>query len=150
MRSRDVRLERLRAAEREYLVAVIALRSFGERLQADPSLLAAHRLRLRDYRQLCDHLAGTYVIRLFAEFETGLREVWSQAYGRTTHPRTVELLAALTALCSVPQAWHAQADEVRRFRNSLVHEEESAAPVLALEEVRSRLVRFFSRLPEQW
>jgi len=85
MSQRQDRIARTVAVEREYLAAYVAADLLQERLGADPAFLASHELRSRDARNLRAHLEGTYVIRLCAEFEAGLRDAWQNAFGRPTH-----------------------------------------------------------------
>ena len=56
MTARQRRLERMRAIEREWLVASIAAERFGERLRANPSALAEKKLKNKDYRNFRDNL----------------------------------------------------------------------------------------------
>ena len=95
-------------------------------------------------------LEATYIIRLFAEFETALREAWGRAYRKTSHPRTIELLEAFAARCSVPPKLYASVDDVRRYRNALVHEEDLAATAIPIADAGKTLRRFLSWLPTNW
>jgi hypothetical protein len=147
---RDQRIERLHQVAREYTVLAWATRVLHERLVANPADLKERELKHKDFERAVQNLSATYLIRLFAEFETGLREAWRRAYRRRTHPRTVELLDAFAARCSISQDWHDAADDVRKYRNALVHEEdETIAPITVATAGRS-LRRFFSRLPLDW
>ena len=147
---RDQRIEQLDQAEREYEVIAWATRVLYDRLVANPIDLKAQGLKRKDFERAVQNLSATYLIRLFAEFETRLREAWRRAYRRSTHPRTVELLKAFAARCSVSQDWYDAANEVRKYRNALVHEEhETIAPITVATAGRS-LRRFFSRLPPDW
>ena len=65
-------------------------------------------------------------------------------------PRMVDLLEGIGARTDMPKPWHAEVDEVRRRRNALVHEEAEEVAVVSLAEARTRLCRFFSRLPPDW
>ncbi len=150
MRRRDERIERIRAVEREYQVAQAAVSLLRAQLDADPSALNTQGLRYRDFAQLNQNLDATYLLRLFAEFETGLRQAWQNGFGRTTHPRVVELVASLAAQCVVPADCQERVHEVRRYRNSLVHEEDSDVAVIPLAQARGHLCRFFSFLPSDW
>ena len=147
---RDQRIEQLRRVEREYDAIAWATRVLHDRLVADPSELAQQGLKRRDLEQSVQNLGATYVIRLFAEFETGLREAWRRAYRRNTHPRTVRLLEAFAARCSVPQDWYDAAADVRKYRNALVHEEDETVAPVTVDTAGRALRRFFSRLPPDW
>ena len=112
--------------------------------------MPSHELRSRDARNLRSHLEGTYVIRLCAEFEAGLRDAWQTAFGRPTQPPLRDLLAAVAARRLVPQDALDRADEVREYRNALVHEGASDVGPIPITDVRRHLCRFFSRWPSRW
>jgi hypothetical protein len=73
MRRRDQRLNQICAVEREYEVIALATDTLNQRLAADSSWLTEHGLGRRDLEQAVRNLQATYIVRLFAEFETGLR-----------------------------------------------------------------------------
>ena len=150
MNHRQDRIDRIVAVEREYLAASVAAELLQERLDADPAFLAEHDLRSRDARNLLAHLEGTYVIRLCAEFEAGLRDAWQNAFGRPTQPPLRDLLAAVAARRLIPQDALDRADEVREYRNALVHLGATVVAPIPIADVRRHLCRFFSRLPSRW
>lgn len=61
------RLTRLKAVEREYVVARFAVDRLDQQTREDPAILRGD-LRLRDIRMLKERLERTYILRLFAEF----------------------------------------------------------------------------------
>lgn len=113
------RLRQIKAVEREYLI----LRSAIDRLLAESDGRAAAGVRavawrLGDVRQAAEHLEGTYIIRLFAEFETGLRRFW-QAKRRADPPaRTRDLMEGVAAMRRIPPAHCQDAHEVRDYRKT--------------------------------
>ncbi len=147
---RDQRLEQLHRVEREYQVMAWATRVLHDRLASEPTELKEQGLKRRDFEQAVQHLSATYIIRLFAEFETGLREAWKRAYRKRSHPRTIELLEAFFARCSIPQDWYDAANAVRKYRNALVHEEDEGIVPIPVATAGQSLRRFFSRLPPDW
>lgn len=147
---RQDRLERIAAVWREYAVARLATERLTIALQADPSLLSKARLRPVDARNLADNLESTYLLRLFAELEAGLREAWENCFKQTTVPRVKDLLDAVAARSYVPDDVLASAHAVRKYRNSLVHEGGEEAEAVPLEDAKSQLCTFFSRLPLDW
>lgn len=149
MNRREERLERIRRVEREYQVAAVALGNLGRQLPADPSALAADELRQRDFLACRDNLEATYLIRLFAEFEAGLRQVW-QTLVRPTSPPAQILLDSIAARFYIPAVWLARVHKVRLYRNSLVHESDENIEKMSLVDARSQLCRYFSRLPTTW
>jgi hypothetical protein len=69
-----VLIDRLKAIEHEYRVAFLAMKRLAGEAKRDPTILDGG-MRVRGIGEAQSHLNGTYAIRLFAEFETGLRGV---------------------------------------------------------------------------
>lgn len=150
MIKRQQRIERIRNVEREYLAALSAVELLEDRLRADPAWGVSRGWRARDGENFMERLEATYFIRLYAEFEAGLREAWKKFYRKRTTPPMKDLLVAVASQ-RIPQDWLDEADDVRKYRNALVHEEgEEQVVAFSLPEARSRLCRYFSRLPEDW
>jgi len=143
------RIQRIRSVEVEYLAARFALDRLKVEGAVDPSGFPVD-VSIRSARRASDHLAGTYAIRLFAEFETALRLFWVTA--RVTAPpgRTRDLLDGVAATCRIPPAQLADAHSVREYRNALVHEREVAVPPISMAEARGYLSRFLGFLPRHW
>lgn len=138
---------RIKAVEREY----VAMRQAADRLlesaMADPTILLQN-LRYREIVRASHNLEGTYVVRLFAEFESGARQYWRANW--PTDPKTVDLLDGLAARCGIPDTQRDNAHLVREYRNSLVHEREDQMEPVSMAVARGYLCRFFSFLPPQW
>lgn len=147
---RQRRTERIRAVEGEYRAAAAAMTLLEERLQKDPSFGPDKDWGQSDAMALRTNLEITFLIRLFAEFESGLRDAWLNHYGRTTHPPMKDLLAAMAALRSISPQWHDDADAVRAYRNAILHEGGTSVRPITLKEARHCLCRFFSYLPLDW
>jgi hypothetical protein len=141
MTPKQRRLERLRAIEREWLIASVAAEGLEERLRAVPSVLAAGPLQYTDYRNFRDNLESTYLIRLFAEFEA--------AFHQATSPRMRDLIDSLAARCLISPEWRDRVHDVRGYRNALVHEGGEDVQAIGLREACSELCRFFSGLPHR-
>ena len=150
MSRKQQRMERIRAVEREYLVALVAARGLDERFRADPSALDAEQLKIVDYRNFRENLEATYLIRLFAEFEAGLREAWELAFRRTTTPSVRVLIESVQAHRLLPDFWRDCVHNIRIYRNALVHEGGDDAQPIGLREACSDLCRFFSGLRHHW
>jgi hypothetical protein len=148
MPSRHDWLSRIKAVEREHTAVRQAADYFREAAANDPRVLHED-LRHRDIVAASANLEGTYVIRLFAEFETGARQYWNATWN--TEPPTVDLLNGLGARCGIPDEQVENAHAVRKYRNTLVHErDDDGVEVLAIPVARGHLCRFFSFLPVQW
>ena len=138
---------RIKAVEREYVAMRQAADRFHQVTQDDPTILQED-LRPREIVSALRNLEGTYLMRLFAEFETGARQYWSSI--RDTEPRTIDLLNGLAARCLIPDTQRDSGHLVREYRNALVHEREDEIEHLTLSTARSHICKFFSFLPHQW
>lgn len=144
MRRSDQRIRRLLAVERECDAALVAVELLTDRLRADPSFLLP-RLEARDAKALRENAETTFLIRLFAEFEAGLKEVWRDVLGKKTRPGMEVLVDRVAARHGIAGPVLDRVHEVRRYRNALVHTgDEGAVALIDLKEARSRLCRFFS------
>lgn len=140
---------RIKSVEREHSAARLAIDRLGAEASRDPSIVPAH-LTVRDIVSASDRLDGTYLIRLFAEFESGLRRYYPTVRGTKTPSRPQDLLRKVAALQKIPTPVLAQAQEVRELRNALVHEREETASPMPIGVARGHLCRFFSYLPRSW
>lgn len=138
---------RIKAVEREYMAMQQAAAYFRQVALNDPAVIRDN-LRHRDIVLATKNLEGTYVIRLFAEFETAVRQYWSANWA--TEPNAESLLNGLAARCGIPDAQLVNAHMVRDYRNALVHEREELPDVVPIETARGHLCRFFSFLPHRW
>ncbi len=138
---------RIKAVEREYVAMRQAADRFRQAALNDPTILHAN-LRHGEIVAASEKLEGTYIIRLFAEFESGARQYWNANWD--TEPRTVDLLNGLAARRFIPDTDLENAHRVREYRNDLVHEREDEPEILAIDKARGYLCRFFSYLPSQW
>jgi hypothetical protein len=147
---RNERIRRLNEIWLEYLVAKSATDLLEANLRIDPQFGKVLGWKRRDATRWRKNLEGTLLIRIQAEFESGLREAWERDYEQSSQPRMRDLLIAISARTGMPTIWHEQADEVRIYRNAILHEGGEDAPFVPLAEVRTRLVRYTSRLPADW
>ena len=136
MRRRDQWIEWIRAGEREGDTAAYALSLLQDQLRKAPSSLRFRGLGHQDFAGFAENREATYLVRLFAEFENGLREAWNRAFGESSHPKTMDLLNAVASRCRIPNDRLTEAHRARVYRNSVVHDvSELAAPIM-LAEVR--------------
>lgn len=138
-------MERIKAIEREFL----AMRFAASRLVSDvqTGLAKLPGIEARDLHQASAMLEGTYLIRLFAEFETGLRSYWRVTRKKDPPARTRDLIDAIGAKRRVATQRILAAHEVREYRNALVHERQDSAIAVELANARRQLCRFLSHLP---
>lgn len=142
-------LTRVKAVEREHKATRFATDFLLRAVQQDPGSLGSD-LRLRDLNEAAKRQEGTYIIRLFAEFETCLRVFWEVTRGRRPPSRTRDLLDGVGARRRISYDQIADAHAVREYRNSLVHERKEQVEAIAIDLARSRLCRFLSFLPVTW
>lgn len=138
---------RIKAVEREFLAMRQAADRFRLAAIADPTILEGN-LRQGEIVVASKNLEGTYIIRLFAEFETGARQYWAANWD--TDPKAVDLLDGLAARCLIPDTQRSNAHLVREYRNALVHEREEEPEAMPIAVARSYLCHFFSFLPPRW
>lgn len=151
--SRQHFLQRLRAVENESRLAAVAVASLREAVSREPGLLKKEELTLADLTACQEHLEPTYIIRLFAEFETSLRLYWRHVRKRRTWNtiRAEALIGRVAAYQHVPENVLGGVQEVRELRNALVHRAEPPAEVaLPMGQCSSRLRHFLSYLPLSW
>ena len=136
-----VGFERIKSIERDHLSTRLALDRLLDEARRDPTILTGD-LKPQDIVNASGRLEGTYLIRLFAEFETGLRLFWATI--RDTEPPTQHLLDGIAARRgSQPIASRACSAELPGAR-------------AGREWPRSRsrrpgdLCRFFAFLPPTW
>jgi hypothetical protein len=136
---------RIKAVEREHSAARLAVEHLSMQARTDPSLLQSD-LRYRDLKQTSDLLEGTYIVRLFAEFETALRQFWRAI--KTSNPpnKMHDLMQSLASKCKIGFDQLRLAHDVREYRNVLVHEREKDMEPIPIGTARSRLCTFLSRL----
>ncbi|HEX5269184.1 MAG TPA: hypothetical protein VFW33_01790 [Gemmataceae bacterium] len=150
MSKRLARIERMRGVEREYQVAQVAVDLLKSALRADPSLLAARQLKRAHLELLVAQLEPTYFVRLYSEFEAGLRDVWASHFKKKRRPHAEQLIDALTSRQRVSDDYRRKVHTVRKYRNVLVHEGADETVPVALGRARSFLCTFFSFMPEDW
>jgi hypothetical protein len=138
---------RIKGVEREYLAMRQAADRFLRHALDDPTILVAD-LRHGEIVIASRNLEGTYVMRLFAEFETGARQYWDATRG--TEVSTFDLLEALAARRGIPDTDRDHGHVVRDYRNGLLHEREDQPESIPVAEARKYLCTFFSYLPAEW
>jgi len=142
-------LRRVKAVEREHSALCYAADYLLDIVRQDPIILG-RVLRVRDIQDAAGRLEGTYIIRLFAEFETGLRAFWRASRGPRSPSRTRDLLDSVGAKRKVPDDAIMHAHSVREFRNALIHERDDDVAPVPIAIARHNLCVFLGFLPTQW
>jgi hypothetical protein len=140
-------LSRIKAVEKEYWAIRLAANRLLDEASRDSTVLPVE-LRRRDIATAAARLDGTYIIRLFAEFETGLRLYWQAL--RDTSPKVQDLIEGVAAAHRISDEKRINVHAVRDYRNSLVHERDEDVDAIPIETARKWLCEFFSFLPLRW
>lgn len=139
---------RIRGVEREFVVARAAMTFYGESIDRDARLPPG--VNGGNVRDTSRNLEGTYVVRLFAMFESGLRSYWRVARSREELLATRVLIERIGGKHNIPLADRALVHEVREYRNDLTHRRDRSPKPVGISEALTRLQRYFARLPESW
>jgi hypothetical protein len=145
---RQLRLDRLKSVEREYGIAIAALDMLQRLIQGDPNVLDHQGLAVSDLRIYSEWLPATYIVRIFAEFEAALRELWQSI--RDTDPPVADLIYSIAGRYSISNDWQDAVHQVRLYRNRIVHLSTIEVAPVAMRSARSALCRFLSRVPADW
>src|SRR5437870_5623419 len=113
---RVVWFDRIKAVEREHSVTRFATDELLIAASHDPTVLQGE-LTPHDIVNALENLEGTYLIRLFAEFETGLRLFWPTTRRTDPPARTRDLIEGLAATRRIPHDELLNAHSVREYRN---------------------------------
>lgn len=136
---------RIKAVEREFHAARFAIDRLVADIRRDATLLRKE-VTPRDIDAASNKLEATYIIRLFAEFETALRLYWPTIRKRPTPGRTRDLLDSIAAARRINHADLHRTHEVREFRNALVHQRDEPPTLIPIATARKHLCVFLSRL----
>ena len=92
MSKRQQRLKRIAAIEQEYLAAATAADWLAKQLKADPSFGDQYGWEGRGGLDFSENVETTYIVRIYAEFEAGLRDYWRNYLGKDTKPGMAQLV----------------------------------------------------------
>src|SRR5271157_4117415 len=100
----------------------------------------------RDLRSADENLEGTYLVHMFAEFETGVRSFWRAIKPRARTQAEV-LLDQVGDRCKIPADVIRIAHSTRKYRNNLLHDREEEVEVVTVSVAQRCFQRYLSRLP---
>lgn len=154
MNKRQRRIERITAVLQEYLAARTASDLLIVQTTANPNYGRDHGWEPRAGVAFTENLETTYLIRIYAEFEPTLRDYWLTYRGQTTRPRMHQLVNQAIPDQSFSQDVIDSADDVREYRNFLVHdtddEPEEDVVIFTVQQAKSHLCTYISRLDPSW
>jgi hypothetical protein len=139
---------RIKAVEREYGAIRFGTDRLLVSVNDDPSILEG-QVRRPDITTASVHLEGTYIVRVFSEFETALQHFVHAFHIRK--PRGAEpLVNRVRDRGRIPQADTDAVHRVREYRNVLVHERSKPVTPVTIREATRFLCTFLSRIQRIW
>jgi hypothetical protein len=154
MIKRQQRIQRIANVLQEYLAAKTASDLLAAQTDANPNYGRDHGWESRAGTAFAAHLEATYIIRIYAEFETALRDYWLTYLGQATRPRMYQLVNHAIPNQSFSRDVIDAADEVREYRNFLVHEIDDEPGKwmmpLTVRQAKNHLCTYLSRLDQSW
>jgi hypothetical protein len=149
---------------KEYEASRVALTRLTAQARADANVLADEPKARNGLSRASDNLEGTYLVRLFAAFESALR-----SYERWWHPgRVGETRVDASQMIDEIGARNAddvprrrkraigtqirdRVHQVRRSRNFWAHDDADAIAVpMSLERAKSCLLEYIAKMPLEW
>ena len=139
---------RIKAVEREFGAIRFGIDRLLVAVNDDPSILE-NQVGRPDIATASRHLEGTYIVRIFSEFETALQHFIRAFHVRK--PRGAETLVnRVRDRGHIPQPDADAVHRVREYRNVLVHERSNPVPPVTIREATRFLCTFLSRVQRMW
>jgi hypothetical protein len=147
MAERQVFIDRVKGAKRECYVVAAAVIHYGKAVQAGNAKLPSMPTKTspRDLVTAADKVESTYMIRMWAEFETAIRSYRRHITGdpddRITTSNLIDWTAGVRQGRAISEDVRDDVHEVREYRNHLVHERDDLEPPdeVAIDVTRKRL-----------
>ena len=137
----------MKSVERQYFVAEMARESLETALRAHSALLTGIGLNAADLRAFKSNLLDTYFIRLFAEFETAIKDYWKNGLNEDPRTRVMDVIDSLAARRRVLDSVRMNVHATRKWRNKLVHEDDTDASEVELTAPEARSASFLVSCP---
>ena len=154
MNKRHQRLERIKAVLQEYLAARTAAELLVAATLPDPSYGHSRGWEPKAGAAFVKNLEATYIIRIYAEFEAGLRDYWTTYRKQTTRPGMYQLLNQAIPTQHFPLDAIDDADDVRKYRNFLVHDIEDEPgddiAIVRVQEAKKYLCAYIACFDPAW
>ena len=158
MAERQVFIDRVKGAERECYVVAAAVDHYGKAVQAGNAKLPSMPTKTspRDLVMAAEKVESTYMIRMWAEFETALRSYRRHITGdpddRISTSNLIDWTAGVRQGRAISEDVRDDVHEVREYRNYLVHERDDLDPPdgVAIDVARRRLNTLLGCLPDKW
>ncbi len=148
-------MDRVKGAEREYDTVAHAVAHHRRGVEEGVVSLPRGTSR-RDLDAAADELEPTYLIRMWAVFETALRSyrryITGNSDDRIGAENLIDWTAGIKQGRAISEEVRDDVHEVREYRNFLLHERDDPAPpaAVAIDAARRRLNIYLQKLPEHW
>ena len=142
--------ERMKSVEREYENVEIVLDALVSPLVRSSGFLTKIGLSAADIQKCQKNLHDTYFIRLFAAFETSVRDYWKNGLRRKPQVHIRDIIDSLASRHIVLEVVLNGVHRARKWRNRMIHEDDAEAEPVAINDARSAFGRFIGRLPDNW
>ena len=143
-------MQQIAAVEQEFCAAQSASELFQDETRSNPSYGESRGWNPQAGAAFVENLETTYLIRIYAEFEAGLRDYWRTHHRRKSYPKMEQLVRHAIPDQAFSQDIIDAADRVREYRNILVHGDEDDPPDqilrLTVPDAKKFLCTYFSRL----
>ena len=155
MVERQAFIDRVKGAVRECYVVAAAVNHFEQAVQASDAHLP-DETSPRDLVTAAEKVESTYMIRMWAEFETALRSyrrhITRDPDDRISTSSLIDWTAGVKRGRAISEDVRDDVHEVREYRNYLVHERDDQDPPdeIAIDVARTRLNTLLHCLPINW
>ena len=144
--------DRVKFVEREYYAVARAVTELRNAVRSG-KVAAPDRTTLRDLEAAFGRLEPTYLIACGPSSRRRCILLRLTDARPGPHIRTADLINAVAGTRrgrAVADEVRVQVHEVRKYRNSLVHERDDPAPRVPIDEARRRLNNYLAKSPDQW
>ena len=155
MAERQAFIDRVKGAERECYVVAAAVDHYGQAIQ-DGDARLPRKTSPRDLVTAAEKVGATYMIRMWAEFETALRSyrrhITGDAEDRISTRNLIDWTAGVRQGRAISEEVRDNVHLVREYRNFLVHERDDLDPPdqVAIDVARRLLNTLLHCLPIKW
>jgi hypothetical protein len=144
--------ELFRRVREEFYAAGFAANHILTQWNEDPRVIEkARQAQITDseLKRCKDNLEITYALRLFAEFEGVLRDYWNMGIKKKSRPDMQPLMESIARRRGMIDDDLYAADEIREFRNKIIHEN-LRSPRFDFPQCVRALGKYIAWLPQQW
>jgi predicted RNA methylase len=139
---------RIKAVERENIVARFAADRLDQQSRDNPQILQGD-LRPRDIRMVTERLDRTYVLRVFAQFEQGLRN-YLRAFKIKVPKNAKSLINRVRDKVHIANDDTDNVHSVRLYRNTLIHDDANPVFPVSMRNATRSLSIFMGWLQGRW